>query len=98
MSVEEQKSHDDALRQELVNVKKVNEAVEGVIQSLERAKENMKVKSYSFQLVLPRSCKAGREPDRQCGLYAAEYLVSHSLPNRTQPTPCSGSFLAGCQS
>lgn len=37
------KSRDEALRQELASVKKVNEAIEGVLQSLEKAKANMKV-------------------------------------------------------
>ncbi len=40
---EEQQSHDASLRQELASVRKVNETIEGVIESLERAKGNMKV-------------------------------------------------------
>ena len=39
----DQESRDESLRQELANVRKVNETIEGVIQSLERAKTNMKV-------------------------------------------------------
>jgi len=40
---EAEKSREEALRQELASVKKVNEAIEGVLQSLEKAKANMKV-------------------------------------------------------
>lgn len=36
-------AREDILRQELTNVRKVNEAIEGVIQSLDKAKQNMKV-------------------------------------------------------
>lgn len=36
-------AHETSLRQELENVRKVNEAIEGVIQSLEKAKSNMVV-------------------------------------------------------
>lgn len=40
---EKQESKDDALRKELVSVRKVNEAIEGVIQSLDKAKTSMSV-------------------------------------------------------
>ena len=43
---EEQQSHEQNLRQELANVRKVNEAIEGVIESLGRAKGNMKVRHW----------------------------------------------------
>ena len=44
---ENQEGRDQALRQELANVRKVNETIEGVIQSLDKAKTNMKVSSLS---------------------------------------------------
>lgn len=37
-------SRDDMLRQELANVRKVNEAIEGVLKSLDKTKANMKVR------------------------------------------------------
>lgn len=40
---EDEESRDAALRRELASVRKVNEAIEGVVQNLERAKANMKV-------------------------------------------------------
>lgn len=44
---EDQEGRDQALRQELANVRKVNETIEGVIQSLDKAKTNMRVSSPS---------------------------------------------------
>jgi hypothetical protein len=44
-SFEEQQSKDAALMQELVSVRSVNEAIEGVIESLKKAKNSMKVRS-----------------------------------------------------
>ena len=41
---ENQEAKDHALRQELASVRKVNETIEGVISSLEKAKENMGVR------------------------------------------------------
>ena len=43
LSPEVQKARDDVLRQELASVRKVNEAIEGVLASLQKAKTNMKV-------------------------------------------------------
>ena len=40
---EDQEARDQALRRELADVRRVNETIEGVIQSLEKAKTNMKV-------------------------------------------------------
>ena len=42
-SYEDQQTRDQSLRQELASVRKVNETIEGVIQSLDKAKTNMKV-------------------------------------------------------
>lgn len=38
-----QEQHEAKLRQELASVRKVNEAIEGVLSSLDKAKSNMKV-------------------------------------------------------
>lgn len=40
---QDQEARDGSLRQELDHVRQVNEAIEGVIQSLRKAKDNMKV-------------------------------------------------------
>lgn len=42
-NTEADQSREESLRHELANVKKVNEAIEGVLQSLEKAKVNLKV-------------------------------------------------------
>ena len=40
---QEQQKRDEELRQELESIRQVNEAIEGVVQSLQKAKQNMKV-------------------------------------------------------
>ena len=40
---QEQAAREESLRQELESVRRVNETIEGVIQSLAKAKDNMKV-------------------------------------------------------
>ena len=47
---EDGESKEVALRKELENVRKVNEAIEGVIESLDKAKSSMRV---SLQVVCP---------------------------------------------
>ncbi len=47
LSYEDQETKDKALRQELANVHRVNETVEGVLQSLDKARTNMRVSSPS---------------------------------------------------
>jgi len=42
-NIEAEKSREESLREELASVKKVNESIEGLLQSLEKAKANMKV-------------------------------------------------------
>jgi hypothetical protein len=44
-SYEGTEGNEAALRRELASVRKVNEAIEGVVQNLERAKTNMKVQA-----------------------------------------------------
>ena len=42
-SPEAEKTREEVLRQELASVRKVNEAIEGILESLQKAKANMKV-------------------------------------------------------
>jgi hypothetical protein len=46
---QEQQEHDQALRQELHSVRQVNETIEGVVQSLRKAKDNMQVGQSSLR-------------------------------------------------
>ena len=48
-SYNEEESRDGALRRELESVRKVNEALEGVLESLDRAKDNMEASHSSKQ-------------------------------------------------
>ena len=49
---QEQQAREESLRQELESVRRVNEAIEGVIQSLAKAKDNMKVNAVIPNTVL----------------------------------------------
>lgn len=68
-NAEAQKSQEESLRQELANVKKVNEAIEGVLASLDKAKANMKVQIYFLSRAPPLT-----GPD--CQFYGQRCLVS----------------------
>lgn len=50
------KERDVALRQELENVRKINEVIEGVVESLEKAKSNMDVSDALCPPGRPRMC------------------------------------------
>lgn len=85
-------SRDAALRQELANVRKVNETIEGVIESLDKAKTNMTVGN----LLRMSACTkyADRQPDCRRRIVVVEHVDSHPLPNRAQPTPHLGPDMA----
>ena len=51
---QEQQEHDQNLRQELQSVREANEAIEGVVQSLRKAKDNMKVGRYAETILIAR--------------------------------------------
>lgn len=77
-SSEAQRSREDALRQELASVKNVNEAIEGVLASLEKAKANMKVSSQyvSTALILIRvDCQLNSE----CCFVSVEHVDADPL-------------------
>ena len=48
---QEQQDRDEVLRQELQSVRQINEAIEGVILSLRKAKDNMKVVDHDTTFV-----------------------------------------------
>lgn len=75
-SAEAEKAHEDALRQELASVRKVNEAIEGVLESLQKAKSNMKV-GERFAFVRKTVLTFHRLSTQQLVL-----LHSYSIPGR----------------
>lgn len=86
-----------ALRRELEGVRNINEVIEGVIGTLERAKGNMGVRLICTPLLIQLPCppltdnpkNVERLPDRHQRIHPSEYLDAHPLPDRTQPAPDS---------
>ena len=58
---ERQTAHEEALRRELQSVRKVNEAIEGAIESLAKAKNSMKVCAEAQPIPPPQSSPVGQE-------------------------------------
>jgi hypothetical protein len=95
LSAEE--SREAALRQELENVRKMNEVLEGVYSSLEKAKNNMEVIDllshwipYDNQLTPLLDCI----PHCNFGIDAAANMDAHPFANRAQSTTHSKFCLA----
>ena len=95
---QEQQEREESLRRELESVRQVNEAIEGVIQSLNKARDNMKV--CQKNLVHYRQTDAGADCQWHCGrrVYPTQYLDSNSITNRTQPATDFGPVVARRQS
>ena len=94
---EDNETREAALRQELASVRKVNEAMEDVLQNLERAKTNMKVWKIPPDMAYTDSCLDRQQHGRR-RVYLARHMDSHSISNRTQSTADPGSELAGHKS
>ena len=86
-----------ALRKELEGIRNINGVIEGVVDSLEKAKDNMDVCASYVTILHPwtldflsQSNSIGSLvcfPYRLQCLYIAPDLDSHPFPNRTQSTP-----------
>ena len=61
-SHEDQEAREQALRQELASVRKVNETIEGVIENLKKAKQNMGVGSTLYLGVIADPCRLSIRP------------------------------------
>ena len=96
-TVDREEAREAALRQELAGIRSINEVIEGVVESLERAKGNMEVSGIATE---PESYFAYRSYGLDCFthgnecLNVAEHLDAHSLSNRTQSTANTQSYLA----
>lgn len=79
--------HEAALRRELEGVRNINEVIEGVIATLERAKGNMGVRaSYSCSSATPLAANtdpnsSDRLTDRDQRIHPPEYLDSNPFPD-----------------
>jgi hypothetical protein len=79
-----------ALRRELAGIRSVNEVIEGVVESLERAKGNMEVGWILLFLLssLKKHVSSTLDgfPHRDQCYSSAQYLDPHSFPDRAQST------------
>jgi len=106
-----EEAREAALRKELEGVRNINEVIEGVVDSLEKAKGNMDVCMpylIHFISIITHLYLISIEPNSigllvciahclQC-FRTSSNLDSHPLPNGTQSTPHPQSFLARCNS
>lgn len=86
-------SREVALRHELENVRKVNAAIEGVIESLDKAKSSMRVRPPALCLsmhtnVLLAVCQS----NGQLSFHTSQHMDTYSVTDRAQseidPEPC----------
>lgn len=92
----------NALRRELEGVRTINEVIEGVIGTLERAKGNMGVKSARFACVIGThilhttalTTSTVRLANRHQRLDPPQHLDAHSFPDGAQPAPAPEQGLA----
>lgn len=94
-----EEAREASLRRELESVRSINQVMEGVVESLERAKGNMDVcqcfpwppfrKAYAIILT---DCFA------HCNfrIHTSEHLDPNTFADRTQPTAHTESFVAWC--
>lgn len=88
-----------SLRSELESIRNINRVVEGIIHSLDRAKDNMEVSFYPIGPVLFIVktfifCFTERFPYRRIRVYTFKHLDTNPSPDGTKSTTHPKSFLA----
>jgi hypothetical protein len=95
------KARDEQLKIELENVRRINQVIEGVVESLEKAKANMNV-CTGLIIRNPHHTNQSVQTDRipYCNLCInpPPNLDAHPLPDRAQPTSNLESNMARCES
>lgn len=76
-----------ALRRELEGMRNINQVIEGVIGTLEKAKGNMGVSSFvsGASAGLCANSNVDRLPNRNKCFHPPQHLDPHPLPDRAQP-------------
>jgi hypothetical protein len=91
-----EEAREAALRRELESIRNVNKVIEGVVDSLQKAKDNMEVSI----IVVVASDIADYKLDRlqNCPerFYFAPNMDTHFIPDRAQPTTNSEPAMARC--
>jgi hypothetical protein len=90
---EDADAKESALRQELASVRKVNEAIEGVIYNLEQAQNNMKVGCVAMKLIIELTA-SDCQPDGRSRIYPSQHLDTYPVSDRTQSAPNSRPIVA----
>ena len=94
-----EEAREAALRRELQSVRNVNKVIEGVVESLEKARNNMDVRIQFLEV--PFAIEAKSEPDcvahcEQCVNITAD-VDAHPVPDGAQSTPHTEPAVSGCQ-
>lgn len=86
------------LRRELESIRNVNKVIEGVVESLQKAKDNMAVGGCRpLSRDTPNNCTDGVSHSAECFDVAAD-MDAHTFPDRAQSAAHSKSAVAGCVS
>jgi hypothetical protein len=98
MKYDDGESKEAILRNELQSVRKVNEAIEGVIDSLNKAQSSMKV---SLPVICAMRCTKTLvvvgQPNGQFSFNSPQYVDADFVTDRTQPTADSEPCVARSQ-
>jgi hypothetical protein len=91
-------SKEATLRNELQSVRKVNEAIEGVIDSLNKAQSSMKVSLLVLcPLMRTKTVVVVGQPNGQLSFHSPQYVDADFVTDRTQPTANSEPCVARSQ-
>jgi hypothetical protein len=78
-----EETREAALRHELRTVRNVNQAIEGILESLTRAKGNMEVRLLVVRTMQSADICLDCVSYGRFRIYITEYLDSHIIPDRT---------------
>lgn len=91
-----EEAREAALRRELESVRNVNKVIEGVVESLQKAKDNMGVCTAAAMKDTPSMLTVvDRLQDRSERFHPAPDLDAHPLPDRAQPATHPQPSMAG---
>lgn len=90
-----EEAREEALRRELESIRNVNKVIEGVIESLQKAKDNMAVRNkFGRDTMLQLTCFQDRSPHCAKCIHPTTDMDPHPVANRTQPAPYSEPSMA----
>lgn len=84
-SLDQEEARELALRHELQTVRNVNQAIEGVLESLERARGNMEVCNFCQVLGSVANIQADSIAYSRLGINSTQHMDQNPSTDRTQP-------------